>query len=99
MILFLTTRHSFIRKVALSRGGPQVLVTTQRVTVREETGLNYVELDGIKSEASIHTPPITPKSYLASFEDSGVYMGGIKEEASEVGNVQKNSETEITVNR
>jgi hypothetical protein len=96
VILFITTRHSFIKQIAMNRGGTRVLVTTQRVTVRDESG---IELDGVKTDSSLHSP-ITPKSsYIASFDGSGNFIGGTKEQVSVTSQEQDNNDLEDAMSR
>lgn len=78
MILFITTRHSFIKQVARNHGGTRVLVTTQRVTVREDSGieLGYIKTDspGPSPTTPVSTTCLTsfdPESYVSiSKEDN-----------------------------
>ena len=87
VILFITTRHSFIKQVA-NGCATRVRVTTQRITIREDSGPDCVELDDIKSDASGRSPNMSKSPYFASFEDAGNYMEGMEEKVSATGQYQ-----------
>ncbi|KAF8503204.1 hypothetical protein JB92DRAFT_810083 [Gautieria morchelliformis] len=88
VILFITTRHSFIKRVAKD-GGTRILVTTHRGTVRDDSA-PCPELDEIATNISGHSlaTPISP--CFPSFEGVNIHVEGIKEKTKE-----QNCETDI----
>lgn len=93
VILFITTRHSFIKQVAKERG-TRIRVTTQRITIRDDSGTDCVELDDIKTDSPSLSPTMAKSPYCTSFEDTGSFMGGLKEKVSFVSQHKNNDTTE-----